>query len=543
MSVGAGSSLPRERNRYASPLLTSVGVAVRSATRHQMAGFAGSTGSQLNRGMAIKDPNRSEHLLGENPPFWNIEEKGHVLQDENIFIDRKAFGIPFIIDDDAALDAAYRHHKSAVEILSVERVLLPFWLACTSIGGHFASEVFIRDPTSMIEMPTWHEVPDYEFSYPYEDHCPFNQICATYDPVAAYAEDACAGSHIPSMLLSRFELLEELEAMEAPPRFVPFDLSTKSAVNILEKRNGRALIHRQAIKELRKYHGHFTGSNLKFYSTYAEVTKLRPTFIPAYSMKVVTAASGSKPLPLFVCGATGKTRGPIVTRTPQERFYMSAGSGGLALLAGAATTGAVFAAAASMAAVAATSAVDRYRLMKKASQDAAVKVAQLAMLAMNNMATDSKGYKWTVEDEETMEYSYREELRAKARRRADFEQRVREEAARDEAFRTGRKFKSRSRAKRRPGTVDRDPLGYYDILGFKGTEEKATAKDIGKAFRAEAQKHHPDMVAPEQQDIAKDKMQRLVEAYSVLRDPKLRKEYDDGALTTRPGQQTSEEEV
>jgi hypothetical protein len=486
---------------------------------------------------AIKDESRDEHLLGENPPFWNIAQKGHVLQDDSLYIDRKAHGIPFLIDDDAALDAAYRHHQTAVEVHSVERVLLPFWLGSTAAGGNFASEVYVKDPTTMIDQYRWHEVPDYEFSYPFGDHFPFNQLCATYDPVAAYAEECCAGNHIPSMLLSRFELLQELEDMEAPPRFIPFDMTTKSAVRLLEKRINRNLIHKKASDELRKFHGEYKKCNIKFYSLVAEITKIRPVFLPAFSMQVSTV-SNPTPVPLYVCGATGKAKGPTVHRTPTQTALLQGAAATTGLALGAMTAGATAAAFAAMAAAGAATRFQRLRLISKAHIEYKSKLAAVAGKRLDNGASDEIGYKWTVEDEETMEYSYREEIRAKARRRADFEQRVKEESAREEASRTGRKFSSSKRARvaKRPGSIDRDPLGYYEILGFKGQENLATAKDISKAFRSEAHKHHPDMVPPHQQDLAKDKMQRLVEAYSVLRDAKLKKEYDEGTLG-RPGAQ------
>lgn len=516
--AGAVSTQPTLQRRWAMP--------------GQVSGQGTGIANVASRG-AFKEANRHEHLLGENPPFFSIDEPAYQLSDESLFIDRKAFGIPFLVDDDAALDAAFRHHQTAVDVLTVERVLLPFWLATASIGGSFRSEVWVRDNTTMAEQYRWHEVPDYQFSYPYEEHNHFNQICATYDPVAAFAEEVCAGSHVPSMLISRFELLQELEEMEAMPRFVPFQLSTKSAVKELETRVDRAMLERTAKKELRKYHGNFTHCNIRFFSMVAEITRVRPVFLPLYCMTVATQ-SHKHPLPFFVCGATGRAKGPVIHQTPYKQAAINGVAGTVALVAGALTTGALAAAGAAVAASTVASQVEKMRLTAKATAVSEAKRKALRNREARLTSTDETGYRWTVEDEETMEYSYREELRAKARRRAEFEQRVREESQQEEARATGRKFKARSRARRRPGTLDRDPLGYYEVLGFKGQEEKATSKDISKAFRQEAQKHHPDMVPPELQDVAKAKMQRLVEAYSVLRDAKLRKEYDDGALT-RPG--------
>ena len=62
---------------------------------------------------------------------------------------------------------------------------------------------------------------------------------------------------------------------------------------------------------------------------------------------------------------------------------------------------------------------------------------------------------------------------------------------------------------------------YYEILGVSKT---ATAQDIKKAFRKLAQKFHPDR-NPGNQEAAK-KMVQLNEAYAVIGNPKLRKEYD-----------------
>ncbi|KAI9090017.1 hypothetical protein DFS34DRAFT_597815 [Phlyctochytrium arcticum] len=63
-----------------------------------------------------------------------------------------------------------------------------------------------------------------------------------------------------------------------------------------------------------------------------------------------------------------------------------------------------------------------------------------------------------------------------------------------------------------------DPLGYYSRLGLK---PGATKEDIQAAFRGLAMKHHPDMVTdPAQKKKATAEFQKLVEAYTVLRDGK-----------------------
>lgn len=62
---------------------------------------------------------------------------------------------------------------------------------------------------------------------------------------------------------------------------------------------------------------------------------------------------------------------------------------------------------------------------------------------------------------------------------------------------------------------------YYDILGVK---RDASQDDIKKAFRKLAAKYHPDAGGDEQ------KFKEVSEAYTVLSDPKKRKEYDQMLL-------------
>eukprot|EP00798_Chlamydomonas_sp_ICE-L_P016196 gene16196-22359_t len=75
----------------------------------------------------------------------------------------------------------------------------------------------------------------------------------------------------------------------------------------------------------------------------------------------------------------------------------------------------------------------------------------------------------------------------------------------------------------------RDPLGYYQILGVGLS---ASTSEIASAFRGAALKHHPDMY-PDQADQqrATAHFQRIMVAYSVLRDPAKRLEYDSGTYT------------
>lgn len=61
---------------------------------------------------------------------------------------------------------------------------------------------------------------------------------------------------------------------------------------------------------------------------------------------------------------------------------------------------------------------------------------------------------------------------------------------------------------------------YYDILGVA---TDASDTDIKKAYRALSLKYHPDRNPSEE---AKDKIQKINEAYETLSDPTLRKQYD-----------------
>jgi molecular chaperone DnaJ len=58
---------------------------------------------------------------------------------------------------------------------------------------------------------------------------------------------------------------------------------------------------------------------------------------------------------------------------------------------------------------------------------------------------------------------------------------------------------------------------YYNVLGV---DKKASEDDIKKAFRKLAHKHHPDKGGSD------DTFKEITEAYSVLSDPKKRREYD-----------------
>ncbi len=62
---------------------------------------------------------------------------------------------------------------------------------------------------------------------------------------------------------------------------------------------------------------------------------------------------------------------------------------------------------------------------------------------------------------------------------------------------------------------------YYKILGVS---ENASDEEIKKAYRELAKKYHPDRVGGDK--AAEEKFKDISEAYSVLSDPKKRKEYD-----------------
>lgn len=65
---------------------------------------------------------------------------------------------------------------------------------------------------------------------------------------------------------------------------------------------------------------------------------------------------------------------------------------------------------------------------------------------------------------------------------------------------------------------------YYAVLGLS---KDASAKDIKKAYRDLALKHHPDRVDPSEKDKAQKKFQEIGEAYEILSDPEKRKAYDE----------------
>jgi DnaJ-class molecular chaperone len=71
---------------------------------------------------------------------------------------------------------------------------------------------------------------------------------------------------------------------------------------------------------------------------------------------------------------------------------------------------------------------------------------------------------------------------------------------------------------------------YYEILGIPGN---AGAEEIKKAYRRLARKYHPDLHPGDKEMEARTK--EINEAYSVLGDPKRRKEYDMGGRVILEG--------
>ena len=67
---------------------------------------------------------------------------------------------------------------------------------------------------------------------------------------------------------------------------------------------------------------------------------------------------------------------------------------------------------------------------------------------------------------------------------------------------------------------------YYEVLGIS---KDATEKDIKKAYRKLAFKYHPDK-NPDNKKEAEEKFKEVNEAYSVLSDPKKRRQYDMGGF-------------
>jgi DnaJ-class molecular chaperone len=89
------------------------------------------------------------------------------------------------------------------------------------------------------------------------------------------------------------------------------------------------------------------------------------------------------------------------------------------------------------------------------------------------------------------------------------------------------------------GSMSFDP---YDTLGLpsplkvvKGTEFKCpTVREISKAYKKQALLWHPDKHRGEKnKKNAQDKFEKIVQAYEILKDDDLRKNFEDYAWTRR----------
>ena len=482
-------------------------------------------------------------LYNATNPAFDLTMPSHTpLTTKDLKIERKAFGIPFKVTDQKALDAATVHHNTQVEVDSAERLLVPFWIGHTQVGGTFRGSVYVPDELmAHVEQYIWKPVPPHRFSFPFPDHVAFNQVCASYE-VPPQAVEAClSGSHVPSMLISRYELLEECEAMKCPPRLLPFERSTTTALECMKAAVSTEILETAIHNELRKHYGQFSSHHATWTGLVHEAVTIRPVFLPVFKLLVRTQ-SHNEPIVTWVCGATGHVHGPVIHQHSRDHIRVGAAGGIATFLASFQyldpTAAAFLAAAGSFGASHIVSAGKHRDAMSAKLRQESEGAASATMFR----ESDAMGFKWSVEAEEQAEYIFREELRFKARRRAEFEQRVREEAARDEALGSnrsrfaGRTFRTTTRVKHDKESPEVfDPLGYYAILDLVGKERSATTKEISKAFREAARLHHPDALGPAagkaKADAAKLQMQKIVEAYNILRDAKLRKEYDCGVLT------------
>lgn len=455
------------------------------------------------------------------------------LQTKTLGINKQAYGVPFLVTDEGAVDAACKHHGASVKIHKSEKLLMPFWFFQTSCGGRFEAEVLRPDLTAITpHQNIWVQSPTYEYSFPFGDHCAFNQVSASYLHHPSLVEGCLAGSHVPSMLVQRFELLEELEAMEVKAKLIPFVMSTTSALRVAEARHTRDMVLTFVEKELKKYHGSFKKANITLKGLRTEANQVRPVFLPMYHMVVSTGFSGSL-LPTYICGATGKSSGAVLSVPKSKRNLVCGVASAVSIVSTAPVFGPEIATTAAIGSVFAASFLLHLITRLNYAKQQSLLLGSLQVTGLLNFSDDQNGYRWTVEQEEQSEYEYREELRRRARKKSDFEERIKEEYARDEARARGMKFDPKNR--KRYDLKDVDPLGYYEILGLKGKETGSTIKDVQQAFREESKKHHPDLNSGIGEDDAKRKMQAILEAYKILKDPKTKKEYDSGKMKKKDG--------
>src|SRR5499426_400304 len=64
---------------------------------------------------------------------------------------------------------------------------------------------------------------------------------------------------------------------------------------------------------------------------------------------------------------------------------------------------------------------------------------------------------------------------------------------------------------------------YYEVLGVA---RAASEKDIKRAYRQLARRHHPDLQPPAERAKASERFKEINEAYEVLSDPEKRARYD-----------------
>ncbi len=452
-------------------------------------------------------------------------------------IRKKVYGIPFLVTEEQELEEATRHHGAIVKIHERKRFMMPFWFMRVAAVGRFCGEVKLDSPLFSGTDKIWQRTKELGFSYPFDDHHRMNQISASYVHDQAYVEECLCSTASPSMLISRFELLEELEKLETPPTVIPFVMSSTTAYNICRGRVTRDVILRKMTSELEKNYGRIHRRNITMQRCDVVVEKIRPVLLPMTKMIVSTAYQPTK-LPLFICGASGKTAGPVLTDSSRAKLFAVLIPTAVSIAANAPFVEPIMAISYGFFSGVVSFAVRLLFRMLRVQRQLALSEKRLTTTGLLHFSTDQTGYRWTVEEEEKFEYEYREELRERHFRKTEFEERVREETMREEA----RRRTSFNAAKRQRNDIAHpDPLGLYALLGLKGRESSVTTKDISEAFREAARVNHPDLQVGAdgggetgaEQDESNKKMQRILEAYRILKDSKKRKDYDCGLITSK----------